>query len=868
MKIIRQTDRITNRRRPPEDAPVQITPESTILASIGTMHRVALCVALASISGLAAGQNRNPNDRPQSPVESNTSLAVPGSEAPAAQPETNPATQPAADSGDPLAGSSDEKISFQSFSEPVELSTLVDYVGSTLGINIIIKGTLNGTVTFNAPVDVPKNELMDLLDAILEQYDFAISQDASGIYTVQPSAETPVTFGGTRATSKIIDTLGLRPSGMEEAIKVVLGLNTGEQLKGIAFVDELGVIVMTGTPRDILRVEEIVLDLFDRYAQARFSRIELEHIAAPVARERVIQLVGGNAGSGTANTRNQQVPNRANPGQQVPTTGASGSALDNIADRLTVDAQSNALIFRGNGSELEQVQSVIKVIDVPNNLERKQYFAGTAVLNIADLARQRGLGEVITLEDTSNTNTPFQFGGFNQNQQNQQTTQTQQVVGGPIMIVDERRQSIIYYGTTAQQAELADWIKLLDVSEDIITLEYYKLSNARAADVAEIIQGLISGQTPQGDSALLPNTPVFNQFGQIQQQQRNSGEEMGFAPDPTRVFVIADESNNQVIVKAPKKQQDEFSKLVNRLDLRRPQVYLEATIVAVTDNRDFRLAVETQLAAGQFQAQNIFGLSNAGATFQDPRVVSSGLAGFTSALIRSDSVPFIINAVQTNTDSRILSSPQLLVNDNEEATIASIEQQPTTTTTQGNATTETSFQGFEDAGTTLTVTPTISEAGYIRLEYSVVLSNFIGVGTNGIPAPRQERSVDGIATIPSDATIVVGGIEVNSDNDTVIKVPLLGDIPLIGHLFRDTNKQRSKTLLYIFITPRIMTDPTFQDLRLLTKGPQSEAVLEMNLPKLKPTRIQMVTPRVLPPSDPESPADISSHEDAVREEQS
>ena len=755
-----------------------------------------------------------------------------------------------------------ESISFAAFSEPVELTTLVDYVGSTLGINIIIKGSLNGTVTFNAPIDVPKSELMDLLDAILEQYSFSITQDASGIYTVQPDSETPVTFGGDRATSKIIDTQGLRPTGLQEAIKTILNQGAvSETDDGLAYLDELGVIIMTGTPRNIARVEEIIADLQERYAESRFSRIELDHIAAPVARQRVIQLVGGSAGTTNVTSRNQQIPNRGNQAQQLTTT-SSGSALDNIADRLTIDAQSNALIFRGNDSELVQVLDVIKVIDVPNEMIRQQYFAGTAVLQIADLARQRGLGEVITLEDTTQQNQFNNVFRGPQQQQTQTSGQSQQIVGGPTMIVDERRQSIIYYGTATQHAELEDWIKLLDVSEDIITLEYYKLSNARAADVAEIIQGLISGQTQTGDSALLPNSQNFNPITglQNQNQNRNNGEEAGFAPDPSRVFVIADESNNQVIVKAPKKQQDEFGKLVGRLDLRRPQVYLEATIVAVTDNRDFRLAVETQLAAGQFQAQDSFGLSNAGATFPDPRVVATGLPGFTSALIRSDMVPFIITAVQTDTDSRILSAPQLLVNDNEEATIASIDQQPTTTTTQGNATTNTSFNNFVDAGTTLTVTPTISEAGYIRLEYAVELSNFVGTGANGVPAPRQQRNVDGIATIPSDATIVVGGIEVSNTNNTVVKVPLLGDIPLLGPIFRDTNKTKSKTLLYIFITPRIMTDPSFQDLRLLTKGPQLQSGIDRSLPTLTPSRIEMIPKRDPEPAKLDDPDNDSSND--------
>ncbi len=263
-------------------------------ATVSTLTRVLTAAAiLAATSGLALAQQTGPDNGPAGTKR----IATQGRLAPNLaqdQPETNqPETD---DEALPETGLEDkgEFISFAAFSDPLELATLVDYVGSALGINIIIKGTLNGTVTFNAPIDVPKAELMDLLDAILEQYSFSITQDASGIYTVQASNETPVTFGGDRATSKIIDTMGLRPTGLQEAIKTILDQgSTSETDDGLAFIDELGVIVMTGTPRNIARVEEIIADLQKRYLESRFSRIELDHIAAPVARERVIQLVGG-----------------------------------------------------------------------------------------------------------------------------------------------------------------------------------------------------------------------------------------------------------------------------------------------------------------------------------------------------------------------------------------------------------------------------------------------------------------------------------------------------------------------------------------------------------------------------------------------
>src|SRR5205814_2242275 len=146
------------------------------------------------------------------------------------------------------------------------------------------------------------------------------------------------------------------------------------------------------------------------------------------------------------------------------------------------------------------------------------------------------------------------------------------------------------------------------------------------------------------------------------------------------VFIMADTANNQVIIKAPKAQQEEFAKLILKLDQRRPQVQIEVQIVSVTANDDFRLAFETQLIAGQFGLNTNFGLD-------------------------------------------------------------------------------------EEAGTVVTVTPSISEAGYMRLNYDIELSNFVGTGNaaTGSPPPKQVRHITSESvTIPGDTTIVVGGIKVDS----------------------------------------------------------------------------------------------------------
>lgn len=261
-----------------------------------------------------------------------------------------------------------------------------------------------------------------------------------------------------------------------------------------------------------------------------------------------------------------------------------------------------------------------------------------------------------------------------------------------------------------------------------------------------------------------------------------------------------------------------------------------------------RLAFETQLinAGGQGGVINTnFGLGTfaAGGSVTGAKNVPA-LGGLTAALIRSDYIPIIINALQTEADGRILSSPQLLVDDNEEAEIVSVDQEPTTTVNRGNNQNDIITAGdYVEAGTKLKVKPQISSGGYLRLKYETELSSFTGTGSNGIPPPRQQNNIrSDSVTVPSDFTVVVGGFTLDNRRKTVVKVPLLGDIPLVGLLFQDRNTTDRKTSLYIFLTPRVLRDPNFTDLKLLTQGPHTRSQLPADVPTLAPIVIDSGEP--------------------------
>ena len=211
--------------------------------------------------------------------------------------------------------------------------------------------------------------------------------------------------------------------------------------------------------------------------------------------------------------------------------------------------------------------------------------------------------------------------------------------------------------------------------------------------------------------------------------------------------------------------------------------------------------------------------------------------------MKNDYLPFVINALKNEVDGRILARPQLLVNNNEEAEIISTEERQTLTQTQSDGGITNGVGTPVEAGTTLTVTPGISEAGFLRLEYEIAFDNFIGLGTDTLPPPANRRQVRGSVTMPTDTTIVVGGLTVENTGSTIAKIPILGDIPIIGPLFSDTNENSNNSILYIFITPKILVDPDFRDLRMLSKGPQFDSGIDLDLPQLQPVAIERIPVR-------------------------
>ncbi len=840
----------------------------------------------------ASGEPTHPNAEPGSPAASQPRLfdawrksqqdAAAQPPAPEGAPEgsrqgpvrVNVPVQAEQGVGDPAVHAPlGEILVLSAFADGLELNALVDMVAHELGVNIFTDpGLMGQTVMFNGPMEVHRTELLDLLSLLLEQRGFGLTQDRPGWFVIKPGADVQVNVGvGEFSTTRVIATPGVRPSAIQAAVtgaisRVAAGGAGGVAGSKISFVDELGVIIVTDTPRTIRQVEQLVQIIVAEQQKQGLHRFELAHLSADLARSKVVELNGG----GAASTQLRGNPNQPVGGNVVPL--ASG-ALTNLGERLIVDPESNSVIFRGSAEEASSLSRYFEIVDVPSKLRGAHYAAGPASAMIASYGERRGLGAVSG--GTSGMRGVQGFAGFGT-----PAVSTPTPTGSGVgFVMSDDGGSFVYFGTEAQHAQVKDLVEAFaeQARAERVVVEFYKLKYANSEDVADLLGGLLEQSMQFAESPFLPvdqrsrgrNRAASSAANSAAERSQRASADLG-QPTPgadgavggavggddgtaltpgENIAILADVARNQVMVKAPVKQQAEFASIIQKLDVRRPQVYIEAQIVAVTTTDDFRFSVETHLTPGQAVLFTNFGLSTAGtgAGPGDPRNIATGLGGLTAAIIKSDSVPIVINALQEVGDTRIVSSPRLLVNDNEEATLISVREEPFAQTVQGTSTTQTSQGGVAEAGTTLTVKPQISEAGMLNLEYAVELSSFLAsTGQSGLQPPKQKENYESIVSLPSDATMVIGGLTTETLRRSVAKVPFLGDIPIIGELFRDTRTSSAQATIYVFIRPVIVRDPSFGDLRLLTRGPMQQMEVKQDTPPLEPALIPMNVSGIAP----------------------
>ncbi|MEQ1830809.1 MAG: secretin N-terminal domain-containing protein, partial [Pirellula sp.] len=314
----------------------------------------------------------------------------------------------------------------------------------------------------------------------------------------------------------------------------------------------------------------------------------------------------------------------------------------------------------------------------------------------------------------------------------------------------------------------------------------------------------------------------------------------GVASLPGGARVSADVSTNSLIVYAPSSVQPLYAKLIESLDQRRPQVLIEAQIIAVDTSDNYTLGVEVS-AGDREGAKRLFkftsfGLSEVNRDTGNLRIIP-GL-GFNGTLIDPEVADVVVRALANHTRARVLAAPKILVNDNSTGKLESVTSVPFASINASQTVSTTSLGGNQQAGTIITVTPHINEDDHLQLDFDVEFSTFSGTGATGLPPPRQIDRVGSTVTIPDGKTVVVGGLKRVGDNYTFSGIPWAEKIPILRQLTSRTDSNQSTMSFFLFIRPMVLRDSRFSDLRYVSDKDTMKACLPGEFPNSQPELIR------------------------------
>lgn len=303
--------------------------------------------------------------------------------------------------------------------------------------------------------------------------------------------------------------------------------------------------------------------------------------------------------------------------------------------------------------------------------------------------------------------------------------------------------------------------------------------------------------------------------------------------------LTADEATNTLIAVGEPRQLSQLESLLQMLDVRQPQVMLEAVLVSITDTDALNLGVELEklgsVGDAAYKIASLFGLSTSA---NGVRSVADA-AGFTGAVLNPGEFSVVVKALQAINKGRSLSNPKVLVANNEQARFSSVLQQPFVRTDTTTSTATSSFGGSDSAGTTISVRPQIAQGDHLVLTYSINLSSFVGTpAAAGLPPPKQQNSVDSVATIPDGHVVVVGGLELESESTSTSQIPILGDVPLVGELFKNRSVGKSRTRFFVFIRAAVLRHNNFEDLKFISAKDAAAMRVPDGWPEVEPRIIR------------------------------
>ena len=507
--------------------------------------------------------------------------------------------------------------------------------------------------------------------------------------------------------------------------------------------------------------------------------------------------------------------------QIIPLSHASSDEVRNIftplisKDGMIISYRpTNHLILTERSSNIHRLLRIIEQIDIPLGGEKITVFS-------LEFASAKSLAEKfnqLVLPD------PRAAGAARPG-------------GAPVpqriikVIPDERTNSLVVLANETDLQEIRQLVKQLDgeAPKGKSQLHVRYLEHARAEELAKVLSAIV------GAKAKVP--------------QRTQTAQTGTAEEAS---ITADKATNSLVITASPQEFRELEEVIQKLDMIRSQVLVEALIAEVSMEKALQIGVEWRIIDQPVEGSTRgYGGTDFGiiSGVQTGTLSDVGLAlgvvrgSITVGGVQVPNIGALVRAFQKDTDVNVLSTPHLLTMDNEKAKIIVAENVPilktdlttplaTATATTSSVAVSRTFE-YKDIGIQLEITPHISKGSMVRLEIAAEVSNITSVDpTNPGFVTTRKRQANTTVVIENSQMVVIGGLIRNDQLDETKKVPCLGNIPIIGWLFKTSSGSTNKTNLLIFITPHIVRSP--EDLEKATAMKKKEA--DENTKKLKKER--------------------------------
>lgn len=720
----------------------------------------------------------------------------------------------------------------------MELVSLVEFVAQRLGIRFVYDSTmLQKKVNIIAPDPIPVSSLLEVLQSVLRTENMVLAdagvENWKRIIPVEkiPEVATPsdstvdlAKLGSAEPVTRIFRLQNSVPTKIAELIRPTMSPGS----PGVVAVDNQRLLIVTDIVENVRRVAQLIelLDTGKPLVDVKF--VTAKFVKASELATRLSALL---------EARSKALGRKAEEGTGI---------------EVSVEERTNQIVLVGNVGEIAQAEELLKQLD--------RELPTTPISLTLRFASPQQLDDILRGMIKERTIRP----------------PYQSRIEGNTLIIE----------STEEVARLAEQLKVqFDTREapaDQSPIRFYKIRNVPAQELLQTIQSIFTGEVQPSRRSLPerrrttadafvpgPNyPPVFggpnaNPFVPIPQTPALRDSELSpfangatlgeptfsnlagsVAPATSTNYssdligdaqVTVDIHTNTIIVVAKPEVQRIYASLIEKLDERRPQVLVEAKVVIIDTSNDYTLGVEVS-GGDRTGGKRSFAFTSFGFSQVDP--VSGSLqivpgVGFNGTLVDPSTADVVVRALSTHRRARVLSSPRILVNDNAEGELTSVLEIPFTSVNASQTVATTSFAGFAEAGTTITVTPTISDDNYLQMDYIMTLNTFTGDGADGVPPPRQTNEVRSRVTVPDGYTVIVGGLTSKSDVLSYRGLPWLEKIPVVRELTGTTSTRWGQTSLFVFLRPVILRDDKFKDLKYLSDVEMSDACLPGEFPASK-----------------------------------